>query len=78
MSILRGPIIQHKQGIELCYGGQVTLNYSNIFGISINVSQFSQLGLENFWLYIFSRLLKITQTYYKSPPKVSELKVWDK
>ena len=83
-STLRGPIIQHKQGIQLCYGGlwyQTALYNSSIFW-DFNKCLweiFFQLSFEKFWLSISSgwgccdSKLKMTQ---KSPLKVHELKVW--
>ena len=63
---------------------QVTLRHSNIFGISLNVSEQSFSNqvpkVSGFfgWGSYDLKLLKMTQNYHKSPLKVSELKVWVK
>ena len=58
---------------------QITLNNSNIFGISINVSEqsfpdyFFKISCYIFWVRLL--WLKTIKSYYKSPLKVCELKV---
>ena len=68
MSTVRGPIIQHKQGIQLCYGGYYEkpsniLQFQYFWGFSkCHWSIFSQLSFENFWLYFLGEVA-MTQNY---------------
>ena len=59
-----------------------TLYHSNIFGISINVSEQSfpneVLKISGYIFWVRLQWLKIIKNYCKSPLKVCELKVWVK
>ena len=70
MSTLRGSIIQHKQGNQLCYGGcyytkkQITILKFKYFWDFNKCLQaiFSHLSFENFWLYLLGEVV-MTQNY---------------
>ena len=74
-STISGPKKQHKQGIQLCFGGNLTKRNTLQFQYFLDFNEclwviFSQLS---FWLYLLGevamtqKLLKMTQKNFKSP-----------
>ena len=81
----RGSIIQHKQGIQLYYGGCYDTKFT-IYNLQFQyfnkclLAIFAQLSWKYLAIYFGWGLfwLQIIKIYYKSPLKVCELKVWVK
>ena len=78
MSTLRWPILQHKQGIQLCYGAYYDTKQHFVIQISLGFRKMSPsnlfpikfwkfLAISFGWSYYDSKLLKMAQKYYKSP-----------